>query len=146
MPCNGRAISINRSSRRHTALRRCRSYQRAGVDVKPSPELQTLKAQFFRALAHPVRIRLLEVLVASGETSVQDLQRRLGIEQPIVSQQLARLRASGIVVSKRRGPSTMYAVHDPRIGDLLRVARQILNGRLAGVKLLLTELVADERR
>lgn len=112
----------------------------------PSAELQTLKASFFAALAHPVRIRLLEVLVASGETSVQDLQRRLGIDQPIVSQQLARLRASGIVVSRKRGSSTMYAVHDPRIGDLLRVARQILNGRLAGVKLLLTELVADQRR
>ena len=112
----------------------------------PSAELQTLKASFFAALAHPVRIRLLEVLVASGETSVQDLQRRLGIEQPIVSQQLAKLRASGIVVSKRQGPATMYAVDDPRMGDLLRVAKQILNRRLAGVKLLLRELVVDQRR
>ena len=112
----------------------------------PSAELQTLKASFFAALAHPVRIRLLEVLVASGETSVQDLQRRLGIDQPIVSQQLAKLRASGIVVSKRQGPSTMYAVGDPRMGDLLRVAKQILNRRLAGVTLLLRELVVDQRR
>ncbi len=69
--------------------------------MKPSPELQTLKAEFFRALAHPVRIRLLEVLVASGATSVQDLQRTLGLDQPIVSQQLARLRASGIVVARK---------------------------------------------
>ena len=111
----------------------------------PSAELQTLKASFFGALAHPVRIRLLEVLVASGETSVQDLQRRLGIDQPIVSQQLARLRASGIVVSRKQGSQTMYAVDDPRIGDLLRVARQILNRRLVGVKSLLRELVVDQR-
>ena len=60
----------------------------------PSVELQTMKARFFGALAHPIRIRLLEVLTASGEMSVQELQRRLRIDQPIVSQQLGRLRAS----------------------------------------------------
>ena len=65
-----------------------------------------LKAEFFRALAHPTRIRLLEVLVVTPESSVQDLQRTLGIDQPIVSQQLARLRASGIVAASRRGAAT----------------------------------------
>ena len=52
----------------------------------PSLELQTLKAEFFRALAHPVRIRLLEALAEGGEQNVQTLQQRLSIEQPIVSQ------------------------------------------------------------
>jgi DNA-binding transcriptional ArsR family regulator len=112
----------------------------------PSTELQTLKASFFGALAHPVRIRLLEVLSVSGETSVQELQHRLGIDQPIVSQQLAKLRASGIVVSEKRGSSTFYNVADPMIGDLLRVAKQILNRHLAGVQSLLRELVVDQRR
>ena len=111
----------------------------------PSPELQTLKAEFFGALAHPVRIRLLEVLVASGETSVQDLQHTLGIDQPIVSQQLAKLRASGIVVARKRGSSTRYAVADPMMGDLLKVARKILNRHLVGVRSLLRELVGDQR-
>ena len=97
---------------------------------RPSVELQTLKAKFFAALAHPVRIRLLEVLVASGESSVQELQRRLGIDQPIVSQQLAKLRAGGIVRSRKQGSSTLYAVDDPMIGELLRVAKQILNRQL----------------
>ncbi len=106
----------------------------------PSPQLQTLKAEFFRALAHPTRIRILEVLVASEECSVQALQRTLQIEQPIVSQQLARLRASGIVVAKRRGAATRYAVADPLLKDLLLVARQILNRRLVGVQSLLREL------
>jgi DNA-binding transcriptional ArsR family regulator len=110
----------------------------------PSAELQTLKATFFGALAHPVRIRLLEVLVASGEHSVQELQRALGIEQPIVSQQLARLRASGIVIAKRQGSSTRYAVADPMLGDLLRVAKQILNGQLVGARSMLRELANDE--
>ena len=112
----------------------------------PSTELQTLKASFFGALAHPVRIRLLEALVDAGETSVQDLQRRLGVDQPIVSQQLAKLRASGIVTSKKQGSSTLYEVADPMIGDLLRVAKQILNRHLVGVKSLLRELVVDQRR
>ena len=106
----------------------------------PSPQLQTLKAEFFRALAHPIRIRILEVLVASEECSVQGLQRTLQIEQPIVSQQLARLRASGIVVAKRHGAATRYAVADPLLKDLLLVARQILNRRLVRVQSLLREL------
>jgi ArsR family transcriptional regulator len=109
----------------------------------PSPQLQTLKAEFFRALAHPIRIRLLEVLVTTPECSVQDLQRRLGLEQPIVSQQLARLRASGIVVATKRGAATRYAVTDPRLEELLAVARQILNRRLSDTQMLLRELKRD---
>jgi len=113
---------------------------------KTSAGLQTLKAEFFGALAHPMRIRLLEALIDAGETSVQDLQRRLGIDQPIVSQQLAKLRASGIVTSKKQGSSTLYEVADPMIGELLRVAKHILNRHLVGVKSLLRELVVDQRR
>src|SRR5581483_974947 len=109
----------------------------------PSPQLQTLKAEFFRALAHPIRIRLLEVMVDGEDRSVQELQRTLGIDQPIVSQQLARLRASGIVVARRRGAATRYAVTDPLLKDLLHVARQILNRRLVGVQSLLRELGRD---
>ena len=109
----------------------------------PSAELQTLKAEFFRALAHPTRIRLLEVLVITPESSVQDLQRRLEIDQPIVSQQLARLRASGIVVAHRRGAATRYAVAGPLLKDLLAIAKLILNRRLVGVQSLLRELNRD---
>jgi len=114
--------------------------------MKPSPALQTLKAEFFRALAHPVRIRLLEVLVTSGPTSVQDLQRTLGIDQPIVSQQLARLRTSGIVVARKQRTTTFYTVADPLIGELLGVAKEILNRHLVGVQGLLRELKIDQRR
>jgi DNA-binding transcriptional ArsR family regulator len=109
----------------------------------PSKELQALKAEFFRALAHPIRIRLLEVLVTRPEWSVQDLQRRLGIDQPIVSQQLARLRASGIVVATKSGAATRYSVTDPLLKDLLAVAKQILNRRLVDVQVLLRELKRD---
>jgi DNA-binding transcriptional ArsR family regulator len=112
----------------------------------PSRQLQTLKAELFRALANPVRIRLLEVLVTTPERSVQDLGRSLGISQPIVSQQLARLRASGIVVAVHSGARTRYSVTDLLIRDLLRVAKQILNRRLVGVRSLLRELERDEPR
>ncbi len=118
--------------------------RRNGEPMKtPSRQLQTLKAEFFRALAHPIRIRLLEVLVSTPECSVQDLQRTLGIDQPIVSQQLARLRASGIVVSRKSGAATRYAVTDPLLKDLLQIAKQILNRRLVGVQSLLRELERD---
>jgi len=109
----------------------------------PSEQLQTMKAEFFRALAHPIRIRLLEVMVTTQETSVQELQRTLGVDQPIVSQQLARLRASGIVMSTGSGTSTRYAVSSPLMKDLLSTAKQILTGRLAHAKSLHRELAQD---
>jgi DNA-binding transcriptional ArsR family regulator len=107
---------------------------------RASHELQTLKAEFFRALAHPARIRLLEVLSSDGEQSVQALQSRLDLDQPIVSQQLARLRASGVVVTRKEGTSVQYMLADPRIADLLSVAKAILNRRLTNHRTLLHEL------
>jgi DNA-binding transcriptional ArsR family regulator len=64
--------------------------------------------------------------------SVQELQRRLVVDQPIVSQQLARLRASGIVIARKEGVTTRYIVSDPLLKDLLALAKQILNRRLVG--------------
>jgi len=106
----------------------------------PSKELQTMKAEFFGALAHPMRIRLLEVLSQKGEQSVQALHTRLAVEQPIVSQQLAKLRAHGVVISRKEGTTVFYALANPRIADLLKVARDILNRKLTGSKTLLHEL------
>ena len=108
----------------------------------PSAELQTLKAQFFKSLAHPIRIRILEILV-KGEVKVQDLQKTLDLDQPIVSQQLARLRGSGIVVSRKEGTTTFYALSDPMLEELLQVAKTILNRRLVGVRSLLRELASE---
>jgi ArsR family transcriptional regulator, arsenate/arsenite/antimonite-responsive transcriptional repressor len=106
----------------------------------PSPELQTLKAEFFRAMAHPARIRILEVLSQHRELNVQGLQLRLDLDQPIVSQQLAKLRAHGIVTSRKEGTTVLYALADSRIADVLKVAKDILNRRLTGTKTLLHEL------
>src|SRR5947208_6001785 len=106
----------------------------------PSKELQTLKAEFFRAMAHPARIRILEVLSQHREQAVQALQARLDVDQPIVSQQLAKLRAHGVVTSRKEGKTVIYALADPRIADLLKVAKDILNNQLTGHRTLLHEL------
>ena len=108
-------------------------------------ELQAFKARFFRALAHPVRIRILEILVRGGRT-VQELQEALTLEQPIVSQQLAVLRNQGIVVAEKKGLSVRYTLRDPLVGNLLDVARQIFNNHFAATRGLLRELKKEARR
>jgi DNA-binding transcriptional ArsR family regulator len=110
-----------------------------------SGELQTFKAQFFRALAHPTRIRMLEILVRGGHT-VQELQETLALDQPIVSQQLAVLRNQRIVSAQKEGLSVRYTVRDPLVGELLDVARQIFNNHLANTRGLLRELRREGRR
>ena len=105
----------------------------------PAGELQAFKAQFFRALANPTRIRILEVLVR-GSRTVQQLQEALTLEQPIVSQQLAVLRTQSIVTAQKEGLSVRYTLRDPLVGTLLDVARRIFNNRLAGTRGLLREL------
>jgi DNA-binding transcriptional ArsR family regulator len=108
-------------------------------------ELQMFKAQFFRALAHPTRIRILEILVRGGRT-VQELQEQLALDQPIVSQQLAVLRNQGIVSAQKEGVSVRYALRDPLVGALLDVARGIFDNRLGKSTGLLRELRRERRR
>jgi DNA-binding transcriptional ArsR family regulator len=108
-------------------------------------ELQLFKAQFFRALAHPTRIRILEILVRGGRT-VQELQQELALDQPIVSQQLAVLRNQGIVSAQKEGLSARYALRDPLVGALLEVARRIFDNRLGKSTGLLRELRRERRR
>ena len=112
---------------------------------RPATPLQTFKAQFFRALAHPVRIRILEILVA-GDRSVQELQESLALGQPVVSQQLAVLRNQGIVTSEKKGLSVRYALRDPAIEELLAVARRIFNNQLVDTRGMLRELNREVRR
>jgi DNA-binding transcriptional ArsR family regulator len=109
------------------------------------PQLQAFKADFFRALAHPVRIRILEVL-GKGERSVQELQEALGLEQPIVSQQLAVLRGKNVVTPRKLGTTVRYALSDPLVTKLLSVAREIFNNHLVDSQTMLKELRRETRR
>jgi len=97
-----------------------------------------------RALAHPVRIRILELLV-TGERSVQELQAALGVDQPVVSQQLAVLRSTNIVAGRKEGVTVRYSVRDPLVADLLRIARRIFNNHLVGTQDLLRQLQREHR-
>jgi DNA-binding transcriptional ArsR family regulator len=107
--------------------------------------LQAFKARFFRALAHPIRIRILETLVR-GDRSVQELQEALDLDQPVVSQQLAVLRNLGIVTPEKQGLSVRYSLRDPAIGELLAVARRIFNNHLVDTEGMLRELQREARR
>jgi DNA-binding transcriptional ArsR family regulator len=111
----------------------------------PTRQLHVFKAEFFKALAHPVRIRILEILVR-GVRSVQELQEALAMEQPIVSQQLAVLRAKNIVEARRDGSLVRYTVRDPSIRELLDVARRIFDNHLIGTQTMLQQLRRESRR
>ena len=99
-------------------------------------DLQGFKAEFFKALAHPIRIRLLELL-RHGERSVQELQAALT---------LAILRAKHVVAARKEGTTVRYAVRDARVGELLDVARAIFNAQLTGSQTMLRELQRETRR
>ncbi|MBB1243304.1 winged helix-turn-helix transcriptional regulator [Streptomyces durbertensis] len=105
--------------------------------------LYQAKAEFFRMLGHPVRIRVLEIL-QDGPTPVRALRGRIEVEPASLSQQLAVLRRSGIVTSRRNGTTVVYQLACGDVADLLRAARAILTEMLAGRHELLAELRASE--
>jgi DNA-binding transcriptional ArsR family regulator len=112
--------------------------------VNPS-ELQSLKADLFRALAHPARIRILELL-SSREHTVQELQDALELDQPAVSQHLAALRARHLVVSRKSGTLAYYTLRSRVVADLLRTAREFLSHRLTESQSMLRALRREKHR
>src|SRR6516225_6275862 len=107
-------------------------------------ELSQFKAEFFKDLAHPLRIRILDEL-RKGEMSVNDLGSRLNVEQSNLSQQLAVLRNRNILAARKDGQNVYYSVRDPQLFDLLDVARKIFNSHLIDVKDLLSQLAVARR-
>ena len=104
-----------------------------------SVPLYQAKAEFFRMLGHPVRIRVLELL-QEGPMPVRELLAAIEVEPSSLSQQLAVLRRSGIVTSRREGSTVVYALASGDVADLMRVARRILSEVLAGRNELLAQL------
>ncbi|MFI9100994.1 ArsR/SmtB family transcription factor [Streptomyces fildesensis] len=105
--------------------------------------LYQAKADFFRMLAHPVRIRVLELL-QDGPVPVRKLLTAIEVEPSSLSQQLAVLRRSGIVTSARDGSTVVYALADGDVAVLMSVARTILAQVLTGQNELLAELRKNE--
>ncbi|MFJ8111384.1 ArsR/SmtB family transcription factor [Streptomyces sp. NPDC096132] len=108
-----------------------------------SVPLYQAKAEFFRMLGHPVRIRVLELL-RDGPMPVRDLLAAIEVEPPSLSQQLALLRRSGIVTSRREGSSVVYALASKDVADLMQAARRILTEMLTWQNELLAELRETE--
>jgi DNA-binding transcriptional ArsR family regulator len=106
----------------------------------PRPIYQ-VKADFFKTLGHPARIRVLEVL-RDGERSVSEMIPLVGLEQSHLSQQLAVLRRGGIVTARKEGTTVRYSVTDPRLFHLLETAKEILATSLSGSQDLLAELAS----
>jgi len=111
----------------------------------PPSELQALKADLFRALGHPARIRILELLSARAHT-VQELQDALELDQPAVSQHLAALRARQLVTSRKDGTLAYYALRSRLVAELLRVAREFLSHRLTESQSMLRALRREKHR
>lgn len=98
-----------------------------------------VKAEFFKTLGHPARVRILEVL-RDGEMPVSEIIPLVGLEASHLSQQLGVLRRANIVRSRREGSTVLYTVVDPRIHQLLAVAKAIITGSLSETRDLLEEL------
>lgn len=104
-------------------------------------QLANFKAEFFKALAHPIRIRILDCL-RDGEKGVNELSEALQIEQANVSQQLAILRVRNIVAARKSGSNVYYSVADRTLFKLLDVAKSIFNNHLVGVQDILQQIKA----
>ena len=104
-----------------------------------SDPVREVKANLFRVLGHPARVRILELL-REGERSVGALQAELGLDSGGTSQHLAALRRIGLVESRREGTSVYYRVDDERVFDLLEVGRAIITRQLADQQSILREL------
>ncbi|PYP92592.1 MAG: transcriptional regulator [Candidatus Angelobacter sp. Gp1-AA117] len=102
-------------------------------------DLGRFKAEFFKALAHPLRIAVLDAL-RKGELGVNELCNHLKVEQSTLSQQLSVLRSRNIVAGRKEGLNVYYSVRDATVFRLLDVAKEIFNNHLIDVKDLLSQM------
>lgn len=103
------------------------------------------KAELFRTLGHPARIRILELL-AERDHAVHELLEQIAIEPSNLSQQLAVLRRSSMVVSRRSNGDVVYSISVPEIRDLLLAARTILRDLVQARSEFEDELKVSEQR
>lgn len=109
------------------------------------PRVAQVKAELFRVLGHPVRVRILELL-RGGERTVGDLQQALGLDASGTSQHLGALRNRDLVVARRDGKNVYYEIKDPRITELLEVARKLITTSIEDSQSLLDQLNDSEGR
>ncbi|MDA8194300.1 MAG: metalloregulator ArsR/SmtB family transcription factor [Thermaerobacter sp.] len=98
--------------------------------------MHDFKAELFKALGHPTRLRILELL-STGEKTVSELQIALEIEASSVSQQLSIMRSRQLLDARKNGTKVFYTVRDPLIGNLLSIARQIFENQVTNMNSML---------
>lgn len=106
-------------------------------------KVHLFKAEFFKNLAHPARLAILEHL-RTGEKSVGELVKALAADQSTISQQLARLRSGHIVEARKEGTTVYYSVPDPLLFTLMDVAKDIFNNQLLGTQETLRMIGEEE--
>jgi DNA-binding transcriptional ArsR family regulator len=116
--------------------------EQRGDRLRAPRPLYQAKAEFFKTLGHPARIRVLELL-SEREHAVAELLGEVAIEATSMSQQLAVLRRAGLVVTRKEGSAVFYSLTSPRVAELLTVARRILTEVLSGQIELLADLRAS---
>jgi DNA-binding transcriptional ArsR family regulator len=113
------------------------------VPFTPGRPIAEAKAELFKAMGHPARVRVLEVL-AVRESTIGELAAETGLELSHLSQQVAVLRRAGLVDSRRVKNSVVCSLRDSRTSQLLIVARQLLSDNLRGAQHLLDALDNEE--
>jgi len=110
-------------------------------------DIHAFKSEFFKALAHPIRIELLELLSEKDQFVHELTDNMNAINSALISQHLSILRAKNIVQGKREGNKVKYSLTDPKLAELLAIAREIFNNQLSDTITLLTDMdTKDEKK
>lgn len=105
----------------------------------PGRPVTEAKAELFKALAHPARVRVLELL-AERDHTMGELAEQTGLEPSHLSQHVTVLRKAGIVDSTRVRTTVHCRLHDPQTAELLAVARRLITRTLRDRQALLVAL------
>jgi DNA-binding transcriptional ArsR family regulator len=116
----------------------------ASMEAKVSKPVYEVKAEFFKVLGHPSRVRILEVL-REGEQSVGELAPMVAMESSHLSQQLGVMRRANLVQARKEGSTVFYSVGDATLFELLDVARRIITSSLLASENVLVELRAEAK-
>ena len=113
------------------------------MPLSPEQPLYVHKADLFKALAHPVRVRTLELL-SDAETPVSEILAATGIEASHLSQHLGVLRNAGGVTARRAGNAVYYRLEHPALAEMIAAARVVLTDRFSRTSAALASLESGE--
>ncbi|MDR9399281.1 MAG: metalloregulator ArsR/SmtB family transcription factor [Salibacter sp.] len=89
------------------------------VDVESKTEKIDKAVHMLKAIAHPLRLQIVELLTGNDELCVSDIHRQIGVEQAVASQQLKILKQNGVLNCERKGKHSFYHLAHPQIKDLI---------------------------